>query len=84
MAEDPEGLEAVTTLQTLAERVAQGGVLGDEDAPVVFQSHDLIAIGMMADDVRRQLHGAERRSCACSTCTWMRFRPRCRPATLSG
>jgi len=59
VAEDPEGLEAVTTLQTLAERVAQGGVLGDEDAPVVFHSHDLIAIGMMADDVRRQLHGAD-------------------------
>ena len=49
----------MTTLQVLADRVAQGGVLDQHDAPIVFQSHDLIAIGMMADDVRRQLHGAE-------------------------
>ena len=39
--------------------VAQGERLGDDDAAVVLDSHDLVAIGMMADEVRRQLHGAE-------------------------
>lgn len=47
----------MTTLQSLAERVARGGAIGLEDAPVVAASHDLIAIGMMADDLRRRLHG---------------------------
>lgn len=50
-------MEAVTTLQRLAERVSRGGAIGLEDAPVVAASHDLIAIGMMADDLRRRLHG---------------------------
>ena len=59
MADDSKGLESVTVLQAIADRVAQGGVLREEEAPVVFASDDLIAIGMMADDVRRQLHGLE-------------------------
>jgi aminodeoxyfutalosine synthase len=59
MGEDPEGLETVTTLQTLADRVSQGELLNDRDVPVLLESHDLIAIGMMADDVRRQRHGVE-------------------------
>ena len=59
MGQDPEGLETVTTLQTLADRVSQGELLNDADAPLILQSHDLIAIGMMADDVRRQRHGVE-------------------------
>jgi len=59
VAEDPEGLERVTTLQTLADRVSHGGVLQVEDAAVIVASHDLIAIGMMADDVGRRMHGAE-------------------------
>ena len=59
MGEDPEGLETVTTLQTLAERVSHGELLNDRDVPVLLESHDLIAIGMMADDVRRQQHGVE-------------------------
>ena len=58
MAEDPEGLESVTTtLQALAERVSQGEALNPGDAAVVAASTDLIAIGMMADEVRRALHG---------------------------
>ena len=48
-----------TTLQALAERVSQGGMLHDGEAAIVAASHDLIAIGMIADDVRRQLHGAD-------------------------
>ena len=57
MAEDPEGLEGVTTIQSLAERVSHGGTLQDDEAAFVSGSQDLIAIGMMADDVRHQLHG---------------------------
>lgn len=58
MGEDPKRVEGLTTtLQGLAEVVARGGTLGDEDATVLAASHDLIAIGMMADEVRRQLHG---------------------------
>jgi len=57
MAEDPEGLESVTTIQALAERVSHGGTLQDDEAAFVSGSQDLIAIGMMADDVRHQLHG---------------------------
>jgi CofH/MqnC C-terminal region len=59
VAEDPEGLERVTTtLQALAERVSQGSTLTLDDGAAVLGSHDLIAIGMMADEVRRRLHGA--------------------------
>jgi aminodeoxyfutalosine synthase len=57
MAEDPERLEGVTTIQALAERVSHGGTLQDDEAALVSGSQDLIAIGMMADDVRHQLHG---------------------------
>jgi aminodeoxyfutalosine synthase len=53
-------MEGVTgsTLQALADRLAQGGMLQLDEAAVVLQSHDLITIGMMADGVRRQMHGA--------------------------
>jgi hypothetical protein len=47
----------VVTLQAIAERVAQGAALTDEDAALLLGTHDLIAIGMMADGVRRQIHG---------------------------
>ena len=58
MGEYSKGLEVLTTtLQALAERVTQGATLGDEDAALIVSSHDLIAIGTIADDVRRQLHG---------------------------
>jgi aminodeoxyfutalosine synthase len=52
-------METVTTLQSLAERVSAGGAIQAADAAVVMASHDLIAIGMMADEVRRQLHGPD-------------------------
>jgi hypothetical protein len=52
-------MAGMSRLAALADRVAQGASLDMEDAAVVAGSHDLIAVGMMADDVRRRLHGAE-------------------------
>jgi aminodeoxyfutalosine synthase len=57
VAQDPEGLEGMSALAALAERIAQGAPLTLEDAPLLAGSHDLIAVGMMADEVRRRLHG---------------------------
>jgi len=48
-----------TALDALAERVQQGEPLHDEDIALILESHDLVAIGMVSDEVRRQLHGAE-------------------------
>jgi aminodeoxyfutalosine synthase len=48
-----------TALDALAERVQQGEALGDEDIALILASHDLVAIGMVSDQLRRQLHGAE-------------------------
>ena len=45
-------------IDAIAERVSQGGIITDADAHVILSSHDLIAIGMMADDARRAVHGA--------------------------
>ena len=52
-------MEGVTALDIVAERLQQGEALRDEDAAVVLRSHDLISIGMLADDLRRQMHGAD-------------------------
>lgn len=57
MAESQAGVEAVTGLQVLAERVSAGGVVTEADAQTLIESPDLIAIGAMADEVRRRLHG---------------------------
>src|SRR6185295_8423616 len=51
-------MESLTTLDGLAEQVARGEPVSIADARVVLDSHDLIAIGMMGDDVRRRRHGA--------------------------
>ena len=48
-----------TALDALAERVQQGETLSDDDVALLLESHDLVAIGMVSDQVRRQLHGAE-------------------------
>lgn len=45
-------------LHALAERVSAGDPINDADAQVLADSRDLIAVGTMADDVRRRLHGA--------------------------
>lgn len=47
----------MTGLQVLAERVTAGGAVTEADAQTLIESHDLIAIGSMADEVRRRLHG---------------------------
>lgn len=44
-------------IAAIARRVTDGHPLSDEDARAIFESHDLIAIGMMADEVRRRVHG---------------------------
>ena len=50
-------MAGMTTLAAVAERLAHGGKLQHADAAVVLESHDLVAIGMMADEIRRQRHG---------------------------
>ena len=47
----------MTALDAVAERVTRGEALDVADARAVLQSHDLITIGMMGDDVRRRIHG---------------------------
>jgi aminodeoxyfutalosine synthase len=49
----------MTTLAAVAARLAQGEPLQHADAAVVLESHDLVAIGMMADEARRRRHGVE-------------------------
>ncbi len=51
-------METVTALDSLAERVSRGETIAERDAAVILQSHDLLTIGAMGDDVRRRLHGA--------------------------
>ena len=46
----------MSVLDALAERVARGEGLSAEDARSVLASYDLIAIGMMGDEVRRRRH----------------------------
>ncbi|MEO5568645.1 MAG: hypothetical protein ABIR92_09140 [Gemmatimonadaceae bacterium] len=48
----------MTPLESVAERASRGDLLTDEDARVVLESRDLIAVGAMADDLRRRQHGA--------------------------
>jgi aminodeoxyfutalosine synthase len=48
-----------SALDALAERVQQGEPLGDGDVALILESHDLVAIGMVSDQLRRQLHGAD-------------------------
>ena len=50
-------MESLSALENLAERMFAGEMFSDSDAQVVLDSRDLITIGMMADDVRRRLHG---------------------------
>ena len=59
MAEDPERVASVTTLAAVAERLALGERLQPADAEIVLGSHDLVAIGTIADEIRRQRHGRQ-------------------------
>ena len=47
----------MTTLAAVAERLAQGDELQPADVSTVLGSHDLVAVGMIADEIRRQRHG---------------------------
>jgi aminodeoxyfutalosine synthase len=52
-------MEGVTTsLDTISERVANGEAVSEADARAILETRDLIAVGMMADDVRRRMHGS--------------------------
>jgi aminodeoxyfutalosine synthase len=50
-------MEGMTSLEMLAERVEAGDTVTPADARILAESRDLIAVGMMADGVRRRLHG---------------------------
>lgn len=47
----------MTAIAAVAERLARGEKLQPADAGIVLESHDLVAVGVMADEVRRQRHG---------------------------
>ena len=47
----------MTTLAAVAERLAQGDELQPADVSTVLGSHDLVAVGMIADELRRKRHG---------------------------
>jgi aminodeoxyfutalosine synthase len=49
----------MTTLAAVAERLAHGEKLRPVDAAAVLASHDLVGIGAMADEARRQRHGRD-------------------------
>ena len=48
-----------TPLDAIAGRVQQGEPLREDDATLLFDSQDLLAIGTISDGVRRQLRGTE-------------------------
>jgi aminodeoxyfutalosine synthase len=60
MGEDSQRVAGVTStaLDTLAERLHQGEPLCDDDVALILENHDLVAVGMVSDQVRRQMHGA--------------------------
>jgi CofH/MqnC C-terminal region len=51
-------METVRGLDAIAERVSRGDVLSLEDGRAILATNDLIEIGVLADSVRRQRHGA--------------------------
>src|SRR5262245_59905326 len=52
-------MASVTTLAAVAERLAQGERLQPADLEVVLGSHDLVAVGVMADGSRARRHGRD-------------------------
>lgn len=49
----------MTTLASIAERLARGERLRHAEAAVVLDSQDLVSIGAIGDEVRRRRHGVE-------------------------
>lgn len=45
-------------IDAIAERVQQGDAINEADARTILAAHDLIAVGILADDARRRVHGA--------------------------
>jgi CofH/MqnC C-terminal region len=45
-------------IAALGERVSRGEAIGENDARLILECKDLIAVGVAADTVRRRLHGA--------------------------
>ncbi len=58
MGANQAGVEIVSGLQGVAERLASGATITDGDVGMLLESRDLIAIGSLADEMRRRLHGA--------------------------
>jgi aminodeoxyfutalosine synthase len=50
-------METMTVLDAVAERVSRGDSLTQADARAILATTDLIAVGMLADEVRRTMHG---------------------------
>jgi aminodeoxyfutalosine synthase len=50
-------MEGVSALQGVADRVSRGDALSEDDARAILATHDIVAIGMLADEVRRQRRG---------------------------
>lgn len=50
-------MEAVTTLEALTGRVANGEPISAADAQTLLDTPDLIAVGSLGDDMRRRMHG---------------------------
>ena len=46
-----------TNIDAVAEKVAAGHEISDADAQLLLDTHDLIAVGAIADEVRSRLHG---------------------------
>ena len=46
----------MTSLEALSERVSAGDTVTQADARLLLATHDLIAVGVMGDEVRRRLH----------------------------
>lgn len=51
-------MEAVTVLEDVSARVSRGEALSRDDAAAILATKDIIAVGVLADDARRRLHGA--------------------------
>ena len=51
-------METVTSLQTVADRISRGAALSTDDAQAILATTDIIALGMLADEARKQQHGA--------------------------
>lgn len=59
MGGDQPGVEAVSALEAVAARLARREPLSAEDGQAILATNDIIEIGVLADGVRRERHGAQ-------------------------